>query len=117
MASEFESAQLINPTTFEELATSVTGEKGAWFRMVLGYWDMAASLVVFGAIDCGNVPRVERGDAHDVREGRAVSRQIPRRRRRLSQAHGSRVRDMPGSREYTAMVRERMRPAAARNCE
>ncbi len=74
MASEFESAQLIlklyelrrdpvlrqarawfvnefNPTTFEELLATVTGEKSAWFRMVLGYWDMAASLVTFGAID------------------------------------------------------------------
>ena len=29
----------------------VSGEKNAWFRMVVGYWDMAASLVTFGAID------------------------------------------------------------------
>ncbi len=27
------------------------GEKSAWCRMVVGYWDMAASLVVFEAID------------------------------------------------------------------
>ena len=40
-----------NPATFEELTQAVQGEKSAWVRMVLGYWDMAASLVVFEAID------------------------------------------------------------------
>jgi hypothetical protein len=29
----------------------VASEKSAWFRMVIGYWDMAASFVVFEAID------------------------------------------------------------------
>ena len=27
------------------------GEQNAWFRMVVSYWDMAGSLVTFGAID------------------------------------------------------------------
>jgi hypothetical protein len=27
------------------------GEKNSWMRMVIGYWDMAASMVVQGAID------------------------------------------------------------------
>ena len=40
-----------NPKTMEELTQAVQGEKSAWVRMVLGYWDMAASLVVFEAID------------------------------------------------------------------
>ena len=40
-----------NPTTFEEFGQLISGETNAWFRMVLGYWDMAASLVAFGAID------------------------------------------------------------------
>ena len=40
-----------NPTTPEEFGQVVSGEKNAWFRMVVGYWDMAASLVTFGAID------------------------------------------------------------------
>ena len=39
-----------NPETFEELVTLASGEHNASFRMVLGYWDMAASLVVDGAI-------------------------------------------------------------------
>lgn len=40
-----------NPTTLEELGALASGPKNAWIRMVLGYWDMAASLVTAGAID------------------------------------------------------------------
>jgi hypothetical protein len=40
-----------NPETFVEFAAIVSGERNASFRMVLGYWDMAASLVTTGAID------------------------------------------------------------------
>jgi len=40
-----------NPETFAEVAQIVSGERNASFRMVLGYWDMAASLVTTGAID------------------------------------------------------------------
>ena len=39
-----------NPETFDELMAVVLGERNASFRMVLGYWDMAASLVTTGAI-------------------------------------------------------------------
>jgi len=40
-----------NPETFAELTSIVRGPRNATFRMVLGYWDMAASLVTSGAID------------------------------------------------------------------
>src|SRR5215510_863657 len=40
-----------NPATLEELLAEASGEKNAWFRMVIGYWEMAASFVTFGAID------------------------------------------------------------------
>jgi hypothetical protein len=40
-----------NPESFADLLESVKGERNASFRMVLGYWDMAASLVTTGAID------------------------------------------------------------------
>lgn len=40
-----------NPESFTELVQIVSGERNASFRMVLGYWDMAASLVTTGAID------------------------------------------------------------------
>ena len=39
------------PTSFAELVALVSGARNASFRMVLGYWDMAASLVTSGAID------------------------------------------------------------------
>jgi hypothetical protein len=41
----------LNPETFDEFVALVSGERNASFRMVLGYWDMAASLVTSGAID------------------------------------------------------------------
>jgi hypothetical protein len=40
-----------NPESFEEMVALASGERNASFRMVLGYWDMAASLVSSGAID------------------------------------------------------------------
>jgi hypothetical protein len=40
-----------NPESFDELLTIVSGQRNASFRMVVGYWDMAASLVTTGAID------------------------------------------------------------------
>src|SRR5436190_16014940 len=40
-----------NPETLDELIRVVSGERNASFRMVLGYWDMASSLVTTGAID------------------------------------------------------------------
>ena len=40
-----------NPESLAELGEIVSGERNASFRMVLGYWDMAASLVTTGAID------------------------------------------------------------------
>lgn len=41
-----------NPTTAEEyMATMMDPEVGGYVRMVVSYWDMAAALVVEGAID------------------------------------------------------------------
>jgi hypothetical protein len=40
-----------NPQTLEEALVIAGGPKNDWFRMVIGYWDMAASFVVHGAID------------------------------------------------------------------
>jgi hypothetical protein len=40
-----------NPQSLDEFVQVVSGERNAWFRMVMGYWDMAESLVTSGAID------------------------------------------------------------------
>lgn len=50
-----------NPESLEELVTVVRSEQNASFRMVLGYWDMAASLVTTGAID-GEAFRAAHGE-------------------------------------------------------
>ena len=39
-----------NPGTFDEVVAA-SAERNDAFRMVIGYWDMAASLVTAGAID------------------------------------------------------------------
>ena len=40
-----------HPVSAEEYLAAYGGEKNSWIRMVLGYWDMAASMVTHGAID------------------------------------------------------------------
>jgi len=40
-----------NPDSFADLVAALSGERNAAFRMVLGYWDMAASMVTTGGID------------------------------------------------------------------
>jgi uncharacterized damage-inducible protein DinB len=49
------------PESFAELVAAVGGARNASFRMVLGYWDMAASLVTGGAID-GDAFRAAHGE-------------------------------------------------------
>ena len=50
-----------NPESFQDVDAAVQGKRNAWFRMVLGYWDMAASLVTTGAID-GEAFRAANGE-------------------------------------------------------
>lgn len=40
-----------NPASYGELVAVVSGPRNASFRMVLSYWNMAASLVTTGAIE------------------------------------------------------------------
>ena len=50
-----------NPESFDELVATVRSDRNASFRMVIGYWDMAASLVTTGAID-GDAFRAAHGE-------------------------------------------------------
>lgn len=52
-----------NPETFEEFQTLIRGEHNAWFRMVMGYWEMACSMVTGGAID-GEAFRAAHGEVY-----------------------------------------------------
>ena len=50
-----------NPESFAEFVEVVRGDRNAWFRMVIGYWDMASSLVTSRAID-GDAFRAAHGE-------------------------------------------------------
>jgi hypothetical protein len=43
-----------NPETLADVYAALAGERNASLRMVIGYWDMAASLVTTGAIDAAS---------------------------------------------------------------
>ena len=101
-----------NPQTMEELVAAIAGEKNAWFRMVLGYWDMAASLVTFGAID----PAMFRASNSEIITAFAKVEPFLADFRRGSPEYLKHLetvaRDFPGSAEYLKMIREGMRAAA-----
>ena len=103
------------PTSFAELAAVAGGERNAAFRMVLGYWDMAASLVTTGAIDAeafraahgevvGTFAKIEPFLAQ-LRE----SAGIPEFCRHVEQV----VLGAPGAAERTEMLRTQFRAMAA----
>jgi hypothetical protein len=52
-----------NPESFYELMEAVRGKRNEWFRMVLGYWNMASSMVTTGAID-GDAFRAAHGEIY-----------------------------------------------------
>jgi hypothetical protein len=51
----------LNPDSVADLFAVLGGERNSAFRMVIGYWDMAASLVTSGAID-GDAFRAAHGE-------------------------------------------------------
>jgi hypothetical protein len=54
-----------NPETFEEFQALSRGEHNPWFRMVLSYWEMSASLVTGGAVD-GDAFRAAHGEVFAI---------------------------------------------------
>jgi hypothetical protein len=50
-----------DPQSFEDILATLSGDRNASFRMVLGYWDMAASLVTTGAVN-GDAFRAAHGE-------------------------------------------------------
>lgn len=50
-----------NPQTFEEFQSLSRGDRNPSFRMVVSYWEMAASMVTTGAID-GDAFRTAHGE-------------------------------------------------------
>ena len=100
-----------NPGTLEEALTLAGGPKNDWFRMVIGYWDMAASFVVHGAID-GDMFRAANTEMVAtfakiqpfIDDVRRISR-IPEFARNIEQV----IAGQNGGQERMAMLREQFR--------
>jgi hypothetical protein len=97
------------PETLDEAVKMITGEKNPFYRMVAGYWDMAASFVSFGAID----PQMFRAANGEIMA--TTSRIFPflgqlRERNKMPEfyAHAEKfVRGQPDGLERMDMLRER----------
>jgi hypothetical protein len=105
-----------NPQTFEEALALLGGPRNDWFRMVFGYWDMAASLVVHGAIDADmfRAANTEMVDTFAklqpfLEDIRRVSR-IPEFARNIETV----LQGQAGIDERLAMLREQFKLAIAR---
>jgi hypothetical protein len=103
-----------NPVSFDDVLAAVSGRNDA-FRMVIGYWDMAASLVTAGAIDAGMFRAANNeifaafAKIHPfIDEIRAASG-VPELARHMEAV----VMDMPGAGERLALLRRQWREAAA----
>jgi hypothetical protein len=100
-----------NPQTLEEALTVAGGPKNDWFRMVIGYWDMAASFVVHGAID-GDMFRAANTEmvatfakvGPFIEDLRRISK-IPEFARNIQQV----IAGQQGGEERMAMLREQFR--------
>jgi hypothetical protein len=103
-----------NPETIEDFKTSLAGPHNTHIRMVVGYWDMACSLVTHDAIDRemfldanGEIFATFAKVQHLLPEIRQVSG--PNFARHLEQV----VMSVPGVEERLEMLRQRFRAMAA----
>ena len=103
-----------NPTTFEEFGQLTEGGKNAWFRMVVSYWEMAASLVTFGAVEPG-LFRASNGEIAVVFAKVQPFLAELRQQRNAPDflQHMERVvREMPGAEKRLEQIREQFRAMA-----
>lgn len=100
-----------NPETMDELVAVASGDKNAWFRMVLGYWEMAASLVTYGAIDAAMFRAANTEIIATFAKVEPFVEQLRGTGEYLK--HLERVvRETPVSKEYLATAREQFRAVA-----
>ena len=97
-----------NPSSAEDYAAVLASEDSAKVRMVMGYWDMAASFVVHGAIDtpmfhdtCGEMLAAFCKVEHMLTEVREHTGQTGLLRN-VEQV----AKDWPGAKERMAGMRE-----------
>ena len=103
------------PQNVEDVTAAIRGEHGAYFRMVTSYWDMAASLVINGAIE---EKMFNDANGEHIFIFAKIEPFLAEYRTRTGQAqylvHLEQVIDrMPGAKERLAAMRERIRAMAA----
>jgi hypothetical protein len=108
-----------HPSSSQDIIDAVYSERGAYFRMVTSYWDMAASFVNHGAID--EQMFMDANGEHVVvfaklepflAEIREVSKS-PQYLRHLEEL----IMRMPDAAERLPMIRERMKQIAQKIAE
>jgi hypothetical protein len=104
-----------NPTSIDEVMQTVMGQHSAHFRMVISYWDMAASFVANGAID-----EQMFNDANGEQVGifAKIEPFIGEYRQKMGNPNylvhlEKLVTKRPGAKEMMASLRERFRAMAA----
>jgi len=103
-----------NPVTIDDFKTDLAGPHNAHIRMVVGYWDMASSLVTHDAIDRemfldanGEIYATFAKIQHLLPEVRQISG--PNFAKHLEKV----VMSVPGIEERLEMLRQRFRAMAA----
>jgi hypothetical protein len=100
-----------SPETFEDVQRAALGEHGAHYRMVVSYWNMAASMVNHGAIDekmfsqANGEERVVFAKLEPFIDEMRAAAGTPDYLRNLEQL----VMSEPGSKAEMARLRERMK--------
>jgi len=104
-----------HPETVDDVLTALAGEHNPHFRMVIGYWDMAASLVAHGAIDrqmfldANNEMVSSFSKIHHVLAELRERRNLPTFGRHMEEL----VRSIPGIDERLETMRQRYKALAA----
>ena len=104
-----------NPTTMDEFLSAVMGVNNPWFRMVVGYWDMAASLTQFKAIDqeMFNATSGEMVVVYAKIEPFLAEFRVQRGEPNFLKRVETQVMSMPNIAERLPKIRERFRKMAA----
>ena len=105
---------MFDPETMDDFMATMFGPQSGYVRMVMSYWDMAASLVTFGAIDA---EMFRAGNGEIVATFAKVEPFLAKLRetsgiKDLAHHMETVVRAMPGSTERLARLKQQFQAAA-----
>lgn len=104
-----------NPGSVQEIMDAVMGDKSAYFRMVITYWEMASSFVNHGAID---EQMFNDANGEHVSVFAKVEPFLPEMREKFGAPQSLQhleqlVMRMPDARERLTLIRERFKVISA----